>query len=160
VNEKVTLSVLRTEALAFFVARRSVTEVVLDYQESSWLSQWRCVLWGVVRFNWGADLKKLREQDIRQEGNVVYVRLPEVELLEFSVEPGSIGYIDKSTAIAKLDDVLNGTHRQELERRLFARALDFANSHGLTPTREEIVRQLNEATPRLKGRASFELRFE
>jgi hypothetical protein len=160
VDEKVTLSVLRSEALVFLVTRRTVTQVVIDYRETSWVSAWRCVLWGVIRFSWGADLKKIREQDIRQEGGVVYVKLPEPELLEFSVEPGSIDYIDKSTAAAKLDDLLNNTHRQELERRLYAQALDFASHHGLIPTRAELISLLNESTLLLKGRAGFELRFE
>jgi len=51
-------------------------------------------------------------------------------------------------------------HRRELERRLQTQALQFAREHGLMPSCDEIVRQLNDATALLKGRTGVELRFE
>jgi hypothetical protein len=160
IEETITVSVLRSEALTFLVTRRTVTQIVIMHEESSWLGEWRGALWAVVDFRYGVDLQKLTDADIRQDGNVVTIHLPDPELLDFGIQPGSIGMLTKSTASAKIEDLLHNGHRKELERRLHTQALDFARQNGLMPTRQEIIRQLNEATPLLKGRAGLELRFE
>ncbi len=47
VKQQATLSVLRSETLAFLVTRRNVMQVVVEHGETSWSGQWRGVLWSV-----------------------------------------------------------------------------------------------------------------
>jgi hypothetical protein len=160
VEERITLSVLRSETLAFLVSRRAVTQIVIEHEESSWMGEWRGVLWATVDFRYGVDLQKLAVTDIRQEGNVVTVHLPDPELLDFGIRPGTIGMLTKSTASAKIEDLLHNGHRKELDRRLQSQAIEFARQQGLMPTRQEIIRRLNETVALLRGRTDIEIRFE
>ena len=62
-----------------------------------------------------------------REGSVLVVHLPEPELLDFALVPGSEGFISKSTAIPKLlDFARGGWQRQLLEQRVRDQALKFA----------------------------------
>jgi hypothetical protein len=160
VEERITLSVLRSETLSFLVTRRTVTQIVVDHEQSSWLGEWRGALWATVDFRYGVDLQKLTDADVHQEGNVVTVHLPDPELLDFGIRPGTIGMLTKSTASAKLEDLLHNGHRKELERRLQSQAIAFACQQGLMPSRKEIVRQLNDTVALLRGRTGIEFRFE
>lgn len=161
VNEKVALSILRSEALSFLVTRRTASQIVVQHEESDLLGAWNGVLWATVRWTWGVDLTKIKESDIRRDGAVVVVRLPEPELLDFSTDLESIGFISRSTALPKLAEVVNpGRQRQTLERRVKEEAMKFAQAQKLTPSREEIVRQLNDAASVIQASADLELRFE
>ncbi len=159
-DEKTTLSVLHSEAMTFLVTRRTATQIVVEHDERHWAGEWRGVLWATVRLHYGVDLKKLQASDIRREGEVIIVRLPEPELLDFAVEPGSEGFLSKSTAVAKIQDILRNGQRRQLEQRLRERALEFASEHDLLPGRDEIVRQLNATTSALKLSSGVILRFE
>jgi hypothetical protein len=159
-EERITLSILRSETLSFLVTRRTVTQIVVDHEQSSWLGEWRGALWATVDFRYGVDLQKLTDADVHQEGNVVTVHLPDPELLDFGIRPGTIGMLTKSTASAKLEDLLHNGHRKELERRLQSQAIAFACQQGLMPSRKEIVRQLNDTVALLRGRTGIEFRFE
>jgi hypothetical protein len=160
VEERITLSVLRSETLSFLVTRRTVTQIVVDHEQSSWLGEWRGALWATVDFRYGVDLQKLTDADVHQDGNVVTVHLPDPELLDFGIRPGTIGMLTKSTASAKIEDLLHNGHRKELERRLQSQAIAFACQQGLMPSRKEIVRQLNDTVALLRGRTGIEFRFE
>jgi hypothetical protein len=81
-------------------------------------------------------------------------------LLDFGIRPGTIGMLTKSTASAKIEDLLHNGHRKELERRLQSQAIAFACQQGLMPSRKEIVRQLNDTVALLRGRTGIEFRFE
>jgi len=159
VNEKTAISLLRSEAMAFLVTRRLTTQVVVEHIESSWFADWRGVLWATVRIHYGVDLQKIGMDDIRREGDVLIVTLPEPELLDFSLVPGSVGSLSKSTAIAKIEDIMKNGQRRLLEERLRDQALEFARQHDQMPSREQIVQQLNAAAAPLMG-AGVELRFE
>ena len=161
VSEQATLSVLRSEAMAFLVTRRMATQIVVDHSESDWSGEWRGVLWCSVTWRWGVDLQKIASGDIRKEGNVLVVHLPEPELLDFALVPGSEGFISKSTAVPKLLDFSRGgSQRQLLEQRVREQALKFAADQKLLPSRAEIVSQLNEAAGMLSKTAGVEMRFE
>jgi len=160
VDERTTLSILRSEAMAFLVTRRLATQIVVEYEESDWLGEWRGVLWATVRMYHGVDLKKIEASDIRREGDVIHVRLPQPELLDFCVEPGSVGVLTKSTAIPRVLSILRNGHRRQLEQALQQRALEFAGRQGMLPTREEIVRQLNTAVSALSASTGVTIRFE
>ena len=160
VEEHISLSVLRSETLAFLVTRRNVMQVVVEHGESNWLGQWRGVLWAVVTLRHGVDLTKITAQDIRHDGDVTVVKLPEPEVLDFAIEPGSVGFLAKSTAVPKVEDLLHNGHRRLLEDRLRQSALEFARQRDLLPTREALVEQLNEAVSLLASEGGVRLRFE
>lgn len=166
INEKATLSILRSESLAFLVTRRTVTQVVVEHEQADLLGDWHGVLWATVSWRWGVDLTKIQERDIRRlrrpDGSeAVIVRLPEPELLDFGVEPGSTGFMSKSTFVPKMREFFfTGSQRAHLEARLKEHALEFAGEEGLLPTRKDMVRQLNDATGAVKAATGFELVFE
>ena len=160
IDERTTLSILRSEAMTFLVTRRLATQIVVEYEESDWLGEWRGVLWATVRMYHGVDLKKIEPNDIHREGDVIFVRLPQPELLDFCVEPGSVGVLTKSTAVPKVLSILRNGHRKQLEKALRQRALEFAGRQGMLPTREEIVWQLNTAMLALTVPAGVNIRFE
>ena len=160
VDEHISLSVLRSQALTFLVTRRTATQVVVEHEESSWLGQWRGVLWATVTIHHGIDLEKIQARDIRRGGGVTFVRLPEPEVLDFAVEPGSVGVLSKSTAVPKIEDLLNNGHRRLLEARLRESAMEFAKQQDMLPTRDELVRQLNDAVCLLASEGGVRLRFE
>ncbi|HAU36486.1 MAG TPA: hypothetical protein DCX07_02060, partial [Phycisphaerales bacterium] len=144
IDEKATLSVLQSEELAFLVTRRAVTQVVLEHRESDLWGEWHGVLWASVSWRWGVDMRKIAPADLSRQGDTLVVRLPEPELLDFAMEPGSVGFISKSTAAPKLlDFARGGWQRSVLEAQLRRRALEFAAAHHLLPSRREIVAQLN-----------------
>ena len=87
--------------------------------------------------------------------------LPEPELLDFSIEPGSVGYMEKATAIPKVHDFFSGgAHRRVLEDRIREHSMAFADRMSLRPGREELVRQLNEGYEPIREATGVAMRFE
>lgn len=161
VDERVTLSVLRSEAMTFLVTRRTTTQIVVEHKEADWLGQWQGVLWATVNWTWGADLSKLTEKDLRREGDVVLVRLPEPQLLDFAIVPGSENFFSKATVVPKLQEFFRtGQQQKTLHDQIRDRAVEFARDQKLSPTRDEMIRQLNETTTALKKATGLEIRFE
>jgi len=160
VDEHISLTILRSQALTFLVTRRTMSQIVVEHGESNWLGQWRGVLWATVTINYGVDLAEITDKDIRREGDVTVVMLPEPEVLDFAVEPGSIGFLSKSTAVPKVDDLLNNGHRRLLEDRLRESAMEFAGRVDMLPTRDELVGQINDAISLLASKGGVRLRFE
>ena len=160
VDEHISLSILKSQALTFLVTRRTATQIVVEHSESNWLGQWRGVLWATVRIHFGIDLAKITAQDIRREDGVAIVTLPEPEVLDFAIEPGSIGFLSKSTAVPKVEDLLHDGQRRLLEKRLRECAMDFARQRDMLPTRDQLVEQLNDAVVLLASRGGVRLRFE
>ena len=140
-DEKTALSILRSRPMLFLVTREIRTQIVIDHRESNWAGEWRGVLWASVRISYGVDVNEIEADDLRREGEVVIVRIPEPRLLSFSVEPGSIGFMSKATLAPKLKDWLGGGgHRRQLENRLHDQALAF--TRDMLPNRSQIVKQL------------------
>ncbi|KKL74932.1 hypothetical protein LCGC14_2059930, partial [marine sediment metagenome] len=159
-DERTTLSLLRSETMAFLVTRRSSIQVVVECEQGDWLGEWRGVLWATIHLHYGVDLTRVTQKDIRRCDGVVVITLPEPELLSFAIEPGSVGYLSKSTAAAKIDDLLHNGHRRELHGRLRSRALEFARRHGLMPPKQEIRAERNAATILKGSAAGLEIQFE
>lgn len=161
ISEKATLSVLRSEAMTFLVTRRTVTQIVVERNESDWAGQWQGVLWATINWTWGADMTKLTEKDLRRQGDAIYCRLPEPELLEFGIVPGSENFISKSTAFPKMQEFFQtGQQQRKLQDSIPAAAKRFAQEQKLCPTRQEMVRQLNETTAAIKQATGLDLKFE
>lgn len=68
--------------------------------------------------------------------------------------------MSKSTAVAKIQDLLHNGQRRQLERSLRQLALDFADRQDMMPTREEMVRQLNASIDALNSPASLSICFK
>jgi len=161
VDEKTTLSILRSRPMLFLVTRQIRTQIVIDHSESNWIGQWRGVLWGTVTISYGVDINEIEVDDLHREGEVIFVRIPEPRLLSFAIEPGSIGFMSKATAAPKLQDWLDGGgHRRQLESRLHDRAMAFAREHDMLPDRSQIVEQLNGTAAGLAQTAGIRIRFE
>lgn len=161
IDEKVTLALLQSEQLTFLVTRRTTTQIVVEHSESDWSGEWRGVLWATVSWRWGVDMRKVAASDLRREGDLLLVKLPDPELLDFGIEPGSTGYICKATALPKLMDFSRGGgQRQQLEARLREQTLKFAAQRQMLPTRQEILTQLNQAAEALGQSGTIHLRFE
>lgn len=155
------LAVLRSEPVALLVVQRGAAQVVVEHRQSDWLGQWHAVLWTSVRWSWGMDLEQVTAQDVRREGDVVVVRLPEPQVLDFGLVPGSTGFLSKSSAVPRLQDLLGDqAQRRQLEQRVHEEALQFMQRQDLAPGRAEIVRRLNDAAGLLEARAGVRLRFE
>jgi hypothetical protein len=161
VDEKTTLSILRSRPMLFLVTRQIRTQIVIDHSESNWVGQWRGVLWGTVMISYGVDINEIKNDDLRREDDMVFVRIPEPRLLNFSVESGSVGFISKATAAPKLQDWLGGgDHRRQLENRLHDQAMTFARKHDMLPDRSKIVERLNDTAAGLAKAAGIRIRFE
>jgi hypothetical protein len=156
IDEKVTLSVLRSEAMTFLVTRRTTTQIVVEYSESDLFGEWKGVLWATVTWTWGADLSKLTEKDVRRTGEAVYVRLPEPEMLGLGIEPGSEHFFSKGTFIPKAMELFRtGQQQAVLQGQIKDHAVKFARDQKLCPSREEMVRQLNTAADALRRRRGW-----
>lgn len=160
-EQRTTLSILRSRPVLLLTTRQVVFQIVVEHRETSWSGQWHALLWATARLDYGVDLQGLTAADLHCDGDGVVVNLPEPALLGFSIEPGSVGFFSKSTAVPRLADLLEGgSQRRLLEERLHDRALAFAADHDLLPTRAQLVAQLNEAVAPLAEAAGANIRFE
>ncbi len=143
------------------MTKRVSTQIVVEHTESNMWGQWRGVLWATVSWLYGVDMSKLTEKDLRRDGDAIIVHLPEPQWLEFNIVPGSENFVSKSTAMPKMVEFFNtGQQQKVLHDRIRDTAQKFARDQKLCPTREELVRQLNDAAAPLKKAAGVELRFE
>ena len=160
VNEKMTLSVLKSEAMSFLVTRRMTTQLVVEHDESNLFGDWNGVYWVTVRWNWGVDLSKLTEKDLRREGDKIVCHLPEPELLEFTPLLNTQGHYTKSTFFPKIQEIFNPRQEKLLQDLLFKKAETFAQRQNLRPTRKEIADQLNNSSSFIKKAAGADVVFE
>lgn len=157
-----TLTLLRSEALAFLVTDRLVTQIAVSSREHSVLLGCReGYLVATVRLYHGLDLAALTPADIRREGERVVVRVPAPRELDFAVDPGSIRIIQKRSGPVVVADWLGGRDLEaELRARLHEDALSFLRAHDLIPPRAALVARLNAWAPHLGANLGVELRFE
>ena len=161
VNEKMTLSVLKSEAMSFLVTRRTTTQLVVEYGETNLFGDWNGVYWVTVRWNWGVDLSKLTEKDLRREGDKIVCHLPEPELLEFTPLLDTEGFFSKSTFVPKVQEIFNGgQQRATLRALLVQKAMKFADEEHLRPSRGQIAEQLNNSSSFIKKAAGTDVVFE
>lgn len=161
VNEKMTLSVLKSEAMSFLVTRRTTTQLVVEHDESSLFGGWDGVYWVTVRWNWGVDLSKLSEKDLRREGDKIVCHLPEPELLEFTPLLDSEGFYSRSSLLPKIKEIFHGgEQRATLRALLMQKAMKFADEEHLRPSRRQIAEQLNSSSSFIKKAAGADVVFE
>ena len=161
VNEKITLSLLKSEAMSFLVTRRTTTQLVVEHNESNLFGDWNGVYWVTVRWNWGVDLSKLTDKDLRHEGDKIVCHLPEPELLEFTPLLETEGFFSKSTFVPKIQEMFNGgQQRATLRALLMQKAMKFADEEHLRPSRRQIAEQLNSSSSFIKKAVGADVVFE
>ena len=143
--EQATLSLLRSEELSFLVTDRLVSQISVRISDHSpLLGQRDGVLIATVRMYYGLDLRKLDAAAItRKDRNTLIVRLPDPEMLDFSVDPSSFQYITKRSGLnAICDYVMDKNIEAELRIKLQPYAARFFADQRMLPTRAKIVQRL------------------
>ena len=141
-----TLSFLRSEKVMYIVTRKVSTQVVVTRTHSVWHSDFYGQMTAKLQFLFGFDLKTLTEKDISIDdaNKTIHVEMPKVISLSVSVDPGSITYITKATAWAKLQDVLSDKYRTEMRKSLKGAAAKQLRENGLYPDRREMLDDLQK----------------
>ena len=144
--ERATLSVLKSEDLVFLVTDKVVSQMAVEITDGSpLLGKREGILIGTVTMYYGVDLQKLDESCLFREGVKVVVVLPDPQELDFAVDPASFKYITKRSGLNVIADfLLDKDMEAELRRGLHDHATMFMKEHRLVPTRQKIVKQLNE----------------
>jgi hypothetical protein len=144
--ETATLTVLKSENLAFLVTDRIVTQIAVEITDNSpLLGKREGILISTVTLYYGVDLQALDKTCISRNGNTLVVTVPDPRELDFSVDPASIRYITKRSGLNVIvDTILNKDMEKELRVGLHDQALAFMADRNLIPTRAKIVSQLNE----------------
>ena len=143
--EQATLSLLRSEELSFLVTDRLVSQIAVQISDSSpLLGQREGLLIATVRMYYGLDLRKLHAASITREAHdKLVVRLPDPEMLDFSVDPASFQYITKRSGLNVIHDyVMNQDIEAELRMKLQPYAARFFADQRMLPTRAKIVQRL------------------
>lgn len=143
--EQATLTLLRSEELSFLVTDRLVSQIAVQTSDSSpLLGQREGVLIATVRMYYGLDLRKIAAADITREGkDRLVVRLPDPQMLDFSVDPSSFTYITKRSGLNVIRDyVMDKDIEAELRTKLQPHAARFFADQRLLPTRTKIVGRL------------------
>lgn len=143
--EQATLTLLRSEELSFLVTDRLVSQIAVQITDNSpLLGQREGVLIATVRMYYGLDLRKLSAADITRAGhNKLVVRLPDPEMLDFSVDPASFQYITKRSGLNVIGDyVMDRNIEAELRVKLQPHAARFFADQRMLPARTKIVQRL------------------
>ena len=160
--ETQTLTILRTESLAFLVTDRLVTQIVVASREHSLLLGGReGYLIATVRLYYGIDLSTVTPTALRRESGKLVVTVPEPRELDFAVDVGSLRLLSKRNGTMIVRDWLEGRDLEtELRVRIKADALAFMVRKELVPTRSSIVARLNTWAPVLSNTLGVEVSFE
>jgi hypothetical protein len=162
VAQDATMKFLRQEQLMFLVTDRQVSRLDVALKEGNLLLGWReSVLIGTVEFLCGVDLKKLTPEDVAWQDGTVVITVPDPEVLQVSVDTGSLVLFSKRSGLIALKDQLEKRDvRGELEKQLEERARAFAKEEKILPDRAEMVDRLNKwAAPLLASRVKAAVQF-
>ncbi|MCE5328054.1 MAG: DUF4230 domain-containing protein [Planctomycetaceae bacterium] len=155
---EVTLAVLKSKPVMRLVTREISTQVVIEDSETNIFFDRRAVIWAKVEICAGVDLESIGDQDIRRQGDTLFIRLPQPRVISMSVGP-DIHCLTKATSVARMQDLFNDQeHRRRMEQRLHNDALQLARQ--VMPSRQEIVDQLNAAAASFQQQAHCRIRFE
>lgn len=143
--EHATLSLLRSEELSFLVTDRLVSQIAVQITDRSpLLGQREGVLLATVRMYYGLNLRALDAAAIsRRDRKTLVVRLPDPEMLDFSVDPASFQYITKRSGLNVIRDYVTDRNiERELRNSLQPCAARFFADQRMLPTRAKIVQRL------------------
>lgn len=156
------VELLRREELAFLVTERIVTQVVTEANNGNIVTGYgNGLLVGKVELLYGVDLTELALDDLTVRDDVIYVRVPEPELLRYVPDLASLRYMEKKTALLVLVDRARGEDLyQRCLDQLEAASREFAATNDLQPTRAALVARLNNLAPLLESRVHARVVFE
>jgi hypothetical protein len=157
-----TLTILRSENLAFLATDRLVTQIVVSSREYNLiLGQREGYLVATVRLYYGIDVATVTPANLRREAGRLTVMVPEPRELDFAVDVGSLRFISKRNVTVAIRDWLQGQNLEDdLRKRLKGEALAFMATQQLIPARSTIVARLNGWAPVLTDNLGVEVRFE
>ena len=160
--EQATLSLLRSEELSFLVTDRLVSQIAVQMTDSSpLLGQREGLLIATVRMYYGLDLRKLDAASIVSAGkDKLVVRLPDPEMLDFSVDPASFQYITKRSGLNVIRDyVMDKDIEAELRVKLQPHAARFFADQRMLPARAKIVQRLQNYLAPLERELGVQIEF-
>jgi len=143
------------------VKRRVVTHVLVEREEhDSLLGSGQSHVVGLVRFHYGIDLVEIGEKDVRREGDTLYVKLPEPRELDFSVDLESLRVFSKRSGLVTVRDWWVGADpRRELLTEFHREAGRFVRREGLLPSRQDLMKRLNQYGKALSARLGGKVVF-
>src|SRR5688572_12028601 len=117
------------------------------------------VMFAPVKFEYGVDLGTLTEADIRVRDDVVFVRMPALQLFDVKPDEERAKLVAKRGAgIAIWETLVLGTDlRDRLRKELHAKARDAAKGEDLSGERESARRRLEALLTMLSGSKSVRL---
>ncbi|MBN1150259.1 DUF4230 domain-containing protein [candidate division WOR-3 bacterium] len=156
-----TLEVLRSEQLIFLVTDKIVTQVIVQVDNSHWLTGTdKSLIYTVVRIYYGVDLKKLTENDLKKSGDTVFVKIPDPEILDISVNLTDVSVFESKSGIVRLVDLIKGENTAlNLLEEFEIQARRLAEEEGMLPSREKILMNLNSFAPLFSEQTEFTIIF-
>lgn len=156
-----TLSLLRSEDLLFLVTDKLISQIMVEVTDNNpILGKREGVLVATVTLYYGVDLRKLGTPSIVKEGTRMLVAIPDPQELDFSFDPASLKSITKKSGLNVIADfVMNKDMEAELRAQLKSNTIKFFKGHDLMPTRQKIVRQLNEFAPVFSEKIGMSVEF-
>ena len=141
-----TLTVLKTERMAFLVTDRLLTQLLVEEQRVfPGMGTRSGYLMGTVKVYYGIDLTKLTPESIEVTPQKVIIHMPKPTVLDFSVDLSTLRFFTRETGMMKVASVFmdNEDLRKELEKRFYKEAILFFKTNGLIPDLETIQSRLN-----------------
>jgi hypothetical protein len=160
--EKQTLTILKSEAMAFLVTDRIATQLVVSVSENNvLLGQREGYLIGTTRLYYGIDMKELTKDSITLRNNQIFVTLPPTKELDFAVDLESLHFISKMSGTVALVDWLKGKDMYaELRAQFKPKALEFMKQNGMIPDRQRILARLTSMSSVFTENLGLKVTFE
>ena len=160
--EKQTLTILKSEAMAFLVTDRIASQIVVSVSENNvLLGQREGYLIGTARLFYGIDMKELTKDSITLRNNQIFVTLPPTKELDFAVDLESLHFISKMSGTVALVDWLKGKDMYaELRAQFKPKALEFMKQNGMIPDRQRILARLTSMSSVFTENLGLKVTFE
>ena len=160
--EKQTLTLLQSEAMAFLVTDRIVSQIIVSISESNiLLGQREGYLIGTARLYYGIDMRELTKDSVTLRENQIVVTLPSPKELDFAVDLESLQFISKMSGTVALVDWLKGKDMYgELRAQFKPKAIAFMRQNSMIPDRQKILGRLNALSPALEQHIGLKVNFE
>ena len=160
--EKQTLTILKSEAMAFLVTDRIASQIVVSVSENNvLLGQREGYLIGTARLYYGIDMKELTKDSITLRNNQIFVTLPPTKELDFAVDLESLHFISKMSGTVALVDWLKGKDMYaELRAQFKPKALEFMKQNGMIPDRQRILARLTSMSSVFTENLGLKVTFE
>ncbi len=170
--QETTVTLLRSEKIKFLVTHRLMT-IAKSNISTEGLPKWilgtnKQTIMGLVRVNYGIDLKKISNEDVFKDGNGIRVKLPDAEVLEVKIKHDTVNtYKQRSGFNWIIDGIAGGLTESRSDEKLL-KALDQLEQDAIKllkenealPTRGEILLAMNEWSELLSKQLGVPIRFE